>query len=92
MFALTNTFDPIFPRFHRIFIHFLPDEVQQGVGRAGHGLLAVLRVLLLSCSAWMDDVHHDDAHHHGNKGGPEVVGDGHDAQAAGALGVQGGQT
>lgn len=37
----------------------------------------------------MDDVYHDDANYHGNKGGPEVVGDGHDAQAAGALGIQG---
>lgn len=81
-----------FPDFIAFFMHFSPDEVEQGVGRAGHGLLAVLRVLLLSCSARVDDVDHDDAHHHGNEGGPEVVGDGHDAQAAGALGVQGGQT
>lgn len=73
-------------------MHFSPDEVKQGVGRAGHGLLAVLRVLLLSSSTRVDDVDHDDAHDHGNEGGPEVVGDGHDAQAAGALGVQGGET
>lgn len=69
-----------------------PNEVQQGVGRAGHGLLAVLRVLLLSRAARVDDVDHDDAHHHRHKSGPQVVGDGHDAQAARALGVQGGQT
>lgn len=69
-----------------------PDEIQQGVGGAGHRLLAVLGVLLLCRPARMDDVDHDDAHHHRHKGGPEVVGDGHDAQAARALGVQGGQT
>lgn len=67
----------------------LPNEIQQSVSRAGHWLLAVLRVLLLSSSTRMDDVYHDDAHYHGNKGGPEVVGDGHDAEAARALGVQG---
>lgn len=69
----------------------LPDQVQQRVGGAGHGLLAVLRVLLLGGAAGVDDVHHDDADHHGHEGGPQVVGDGHDAQAARALGVQGGQ-
>lgn len=70
---------------------FSPDQVQQGVGGAGHGLLAVLGVLLLGGPTRVDDVHHDDAHDHGHEGGPEVVGDGHDAQAAGALGVQGGE-
>lgn len=71
---------------------FLPNEIEQSVGGAGHRLLALIGVLLLSSSTRVDDVHHDDAHHHGDEGGPEVVGDGHDAQAAGALGVQGGET
>lgn len=90
MCALAKTFELI--HFIAFFTHFSPDEVEQGVGGAGHGLLAVLRVLLLSGSTRVDDVDHDDAHDHGNEGGPEVVGDGHDAQAAGALGVQGGET
>lgn len=67
----------------------LPNEIQKSVSGAGHWLLAVLRVLLLSSSTWVDDVYHDDAHYHGNKGGPEVIGDGHDPQATGALGIQG---
>lgn len=68
--------------FHCGFLDgLLPDEVQQRIGRTRHGLLAVLRVLLLGGAARMYDVHHEDAHHHGNKGGPQVVGNGHDAQA-----------
>lgn len=69
-----------------------PDEVQQGVSRAGDGLAAVLRVLLLGGAPRVDDGHHDDAHHHGHEGGPQVVGHGDEAQPAGALGVQGGQS
>ncbi len=75
---------------HVIAESFLPNEIQQSVSRAGHWLLAVLRVLLLSSSTRVDDVYHDNAHYNGNEGRPEVVGDGHDAQAAGTLGIQGG--
>lgn len=69
-----------------------PDEVQQGVGRAGDGLAAVLRVLLLGGAPRVDDGHHDDAHHHSHERGPQVVGHGDEAQPTGALGVQGGQS
>lgn len=40
----------------------------------------------------MDDRHHDNAHHHGHKGGPQVVGHSDEAQPTGALGIQGGQS
>lgn len=75
-----------------IFNILLPNEVQQGISRAGHWLLAVLRVLLLGGAAWVDDVHHEDAHYHSNKSGPQIVGNGHDAQAARALCIQGSET
>lgn len=75
-----------------IFNILLPNEVQQSVSRAGHWLLAVLRVLLLGGPTGVYDVDHEDAHHHSNKSGPQIVGDGHDAQTARALGVQRSQT
>lgn len=75
-----------------IFNILLPNEVQQSVSRAGHCLLAVLRVLLLGGATRVYDVDHEDAHYHSNKSGPQIVGDGHDAQTARALGVQCSQT
>ena len=39
----------------------------------------------------MDDGDHDDAHDDRHEGGPQVVRHGEDAQAAGGLGIQGGE-
>lgn len=68
-----------------------PDEIQQGVSRTHDGLAAVLGVLLLSSTSWVDDGDHDDPHDHSDEGGPQVIRHGDEAEPTGTLGVQGSQ-
>lgn len=57
----------------------VPYEVEQGVGWAHDWFATVLRVLFLGHAPWVDDQNHDDADHHRQERGPEVVGDGYEA-------------
>lgn len=70
----------------------LPDEVQQSIGRTHDGFAAVLRVLFLGCTAWVDDGDHNDPHYHGHKGGPQVIRHRDQTEPTGTLGVEGCQS
>lgn len=68
-----------------------PDEVEQGVGRGHDGTPSQPVALHLRPHAGFDDDDEHDADHHGDEGGPQVVGDGQDAHPTAGLGLHGRQ-
>lgn len=64
-----------------------PDQVEQGVRRRHDGSAAQTVAVHLRPHARFDDEDEHDAHHHGDEGGPQVVGDGEDTHPAARLGL-----
>ena len=70
---------------------WVPDEVQQGVCRGHDGSSSQPVALHLRTRARLDDDNQDDAHHHRDEGGPQVVRDCEDSHTTAGLGLHGWQ-
>jgi len=65
--------------------HPSPDEVEQGIGRGHDGPPSQMVALHIRPHARFDDDDEQDADHYGDEGGPQVVGDGQDANPTARL-------